>query len=171
MAVRKIVKYGDPVLRRKCPNVKVIDKDILRLVDDMFETMYDAPGIGLAANQIGVPLSVAVIDIQPEGKKNPIVLINPKIAELKGRLLEEEGCLSIPGFLAKVRRYAYAKCTALDERGFPITVAGEGLLARALQHETDHLSGKFYADRVSLFKRLKLFHDIRKAKKQNTGKW
>ena len=167
MATRKIVKYGDPVLRKKCSPVKTIDKEIEKLIGDMFETMYGAPGIGLAANQIGVPLSVAVIDIQPDGKRAPIVLINPKIVELKGRLFEEEGCLSIPGFLSKVKRYAYAKVSALNEKGFPITCAGEGLLARALQHETDHLIGKFYVHRVPLIKRLKMYSQIRKVKKLN----
>jgi len=165
MALRKIVKHGDPVLRRKCLAVKQIDKEILRLIDDMFETMYDAPGIGLAANQIGVPLNLTVIDLQADGKKNPIVLINPKIVELKGRLFEEEGCLSIPGFLAKTRRYAQAKVEALNEKGFPITLKGEGLLARAFQHETDHLNGKLYVDRLSLLTRLKMHAAIRKYKK------
>ena len=167
MAVRKIVKYGDPVLRRKCPNVKAIDKEILKLVEDMLETMYDAPGIGLAANQIGVALNLAVIDLQPEGKKNPIVLINPKIVELKGKIFEEEGCLSIPGFLAKTKRYAFAKVSCVNEKGFPVTISGEGLIARALQHETDHLKGKFYVDRLTLMKRLKMYNDIRKFKKNN----
>src|SRR3989344_7801923 len=119
MSLLKIVKHGDPVLRRKCAPVKQIDKEILRLIDDMFETMYDAPGIGLAANQIGVPLRLAVIDIQENGKKSPIVLINPKVVELKGRLFEEEGCLSIPGFLARIKRHAYARVEALNENGLP----------------------------------------------------
>ncbi len=169
MALRKIVKHGDPVLRRVCPNVKTIDKEILQLIDDMFETMYDAPGIGLAANQIGVALNLAVIDIQPNSKKFPVVLINPKVVELKGRLFEEEGCLSIPGFLAKTKRYAFAKVECINEKGFPITVSGEGLMARALQHETDHLKGKFYVDRLPLIRKLKLFNEIRKFKK--THEW
>ena len=165
MALRKIVKHGDPVLPRKCLAVKQIDKEILRLIDDMFETMYDAPGIGLAANQIGVPLRLAVIDIQENGKKSPIVLINPKVVELKGRLFEEEGCLSIPGFLAPVKRYAFAKVEALNEKGFPVTLTGEGLLSRAFQHETDHLIGKFFVDRASLLKRLRMYGAIRRYKK------
>ena len=165
MSLRKIVKYGDPVLRKKCPPVKTIGKEIEKLIQDMLETMYDAPGIGLAANQIGVPLAVAVIDLQPNGKMEPLVLINPRIVELKGRLFEEEGCLSIPGFLSQIKRYSYAKVSALNEKGFPIACVGEGLLARALQHETDHLNGKFYMDRVPLFKRLKLYAQIRKVKK------
>ncbi len=161
----KIVKHGNPVLRRVCPPVKSIDKDILRLIDDMLETMYDAPGIGLAANQVGVALNLAVIDLQPEGKRAPLILINPKVVQLKGKLMEEEGCLSIPGFLAKVRRYAVARVEAINEKGFPVVITGEGLMARALQHETDHLKGKFYVDRISLIRRLKLYNEIRKYKK------
>ena len=135
----------------------------------MFETMYDAPGVGLAANQIGVALSLAVIDIQPDAQKFPIVLINPKIVELKGRLFEEEGCLSIPGFAARIKRYAYAKVFALNEKGLPITLVGEGLLARAFQHETDHLNGKFFVDHLPLIRRAKMYYQIRKRKK--TGPW
>ena len=165
MAIRKIVKHGDPVLRKKCRQVKNIDSEILTLIQDMLETMYDAPGIGLAANQIGVDLAVAVIDIQPNGKRMPIVLINPKVVELKGKLFEEEGCLSIPGMLARIKRYAYARVEALNENGMPMTYAGEGLMARAIQHETDHLNGKFYVDRLPLLKRLKMYARVRRKKK------
>lgn len=167
MAIRKIVKHGDPVLRKKCKPVETIDNDVLKLIEDMFDTMYDAPGIGLAANQIGVNLSVAVIDIQPNGKRIPLVLINPRVVELKGHLYEEEGCLSIPGFGSKVKRAAFAKVEALNEKGFPMTYTGEGLLARALQHETDHLNGKFYIDRVPLLKRMKMLAAIRREKRRN----
>lgn len=149
--------------------METIDAEIQKLVRDMFQTMYDAPGVGLAANQIGVSLALAVIDVQPDGKKSPLVLINPKIVKLKGRLFEEEGCLSIPGFLAKVKRYAYAQVLALNEKGLPVTYAGEGLLARALQHETDHLNGKFYIDHLPLFKRWKIKTEIGKRKK--SGLW
>lgn len=165
MAIRKIVKYGDPVLRRKCSSVKKVDHEIQRLIRDMLETMYDAPGIGLAANQIGIPLSLAVIDIQPQEKKRPLVLINPKIIELKGSLFEEEGCLSVPGFASKVKRYLYAKVSALNEKGLPVTYVGEGLLSRAFQHEIDHLNGKFYIDRIPFLKRWKIRSEIRKRKK------
>lgn len=169
MSIRKIVKHGDPVLRKKCRPVENINGDIHKLILDMFETMYAAPGIGLAANQIGVPLSLAVIDIQPSGKRSPLVLINPKVTELKGRLYEDEGCLSIPGFSHRVRRYAFAKVSALNENGMPVTYVGEGLLARALQHETDHLNGKFYIDHIPLLKRLKMIYAIRRRKK--AGLW
>jgi peptide deformylase len=165
MALLKIVKHGDPVLRRKCAPIQQIDTGILELIDNMFETMYDAPGIGLAANQVGIPLRLAVIDIQENGKKTPLVIINPKIVELKGSLFEEEGCLSIPRFLSKVKRYASTKVEALNEKGFPVTLTGEGLLSRAFQHETDHLNGKFFVDRVSLFKRLRMYNAIRRYKK------
>ena len=165
MAIRKIVKHGHPVLRKKCKPVKTIDSEILTMIQDMLESMYDAPGIGLAANQIGVDLSIAVIDLQPNGKRTPIVLINPKVVELKGRLFEEEGCLSIPGMLARIKRHAYARVEALNENGLPMTYVGEGLMARALQHETDHLNGKFYVDRLPLLKRLKMYNQVRKKKK------
>ncbi len=163
--IRKIVKHGDPVLRRKCKPVQSIDNEIKKLITDMIETMYDAPGIGLAANQIGVPLTLAVIDLQPNGKKSPIVLINPKVTELKGRLFEEEGCLSIPGFQYPIKRYAFAKVSAINEKGFPMIYTGEGLMARALQHETDHLNGKFYIDHIPFLKRLKVLAEIRKRKR------
>ncbi len=169
MALRKIVKHGDPVLRKRCDLVNVIDKEIKKLVQDMLETMYDAPGIGLAANQIGVSLSIAVIDIQPNTKPAPLVLINPKIIELRGSLLEEEGCLSIPGFLAQIKRGAFAKVSALNLNGMPMIYTGEGLLARAFQHETDHLNGKFYIDHLPVIKRLKIQNEIRKRKK--IGNW
>ncbi len=165
MALRKIVRHGDPVLRKKCKPVESIDGEILRLIEDMFETMYDAPGIGLAANQIGVDLSVAVIDIQPAGKRQPMVLINPKIIETKGHLFEEEGCLSIPGLAAKIKRAEFTKVRALNEKGFPMIYSGEGLLSRALQHETDHLNGKFYIDHLPMIRRMKMAARIRKAKK------
>ncbi len=169
MSIRRIVKHGDPVLRKKCRPVEDINGDIHKLILDMFETMYAAPGIGLAANQIGVPLSLAVIDIQPSGKRAPLVLINPKVTELKGRLFEDEGCLSIPGLSHRVRRYAFAKVSALNEKGMPVSYAGEGLLARALQHETDHLNGKFYIDHIPLLRRWKMIYAIRRRKK--TGLW
>ncbi len=169
MALRKIVKHGDPLLRKKCDSVNVIDKEIKKLVQDMLETMYAAPGIGLAANQIGISLAIAVIDIQPQGKPVPLVLINPKIIELSGTLFEEEGCLSIPGFLAQIKRSAFAKVSALNLEGMPMIYTGEGLLSRAFQHETDHLNGKFYIDHLSVIKRLKIQSDIKKLRKK--GNW
>ncbi len=167
MALRKIVTHGDPVLRKKCKPVETINKEILRLIEDMFETMYDAPGIGLAANQIGVDLSVAVIDLQPGGKRQPIVLINPKVVELKGELFEDEGCLSLPGLHEQIKRAAFTKVEALNEKGFPMLYTGEGLMSRALQHETDHLNGKFYIDHLPVIQKLKMAAQIRKAKKKN----
>ena len=163
MAIRKIVKYGDPVLRRRCQPVESIDREVRKLIGDMFETMYDAPGVGLAANQVGVSLALAVIDIQAEGRQSPIVLINPRITELSGQLKEEEGCLSIPGFLAPIKRFASAKVSALNEKGLPVVITGEGLLARALQHETDHLHGKLYVDHLSFVKRVRMFSLIKRS--------
>lgn len=169
MAIRKIVKYGDPVLRKKCDPVKKVDHEIKKLIQDMLETMYDAPGVGLAANQVGIPLSLAVIDIQPNERRSPLILINPKIIESKGEIYEEEGCLSIPGFLSKVKRYLYTKVSALDGEGLPITYVGKELLARAFQHEIDHLNGKFYIDRIPFLKRWKIRSEIRRREK--AGSW
>lgn len=169
MAIQKIVKHGHPALRKKCKPVTEINKEIRRLIKDMFDTMYAAPGIGLAANQIGVDLSLAVIDIQPNGNRAPIVLINPKIVSTRGMLFEEEGCLSIPGLAAKIQRFARTKAEAIDENGVPMIYEGQGLFSRALQHEIDHLNGKFYIDHIPLIERVPIQAEIRKLKK--TKEW
>lgn len=161
MALREIVTYGHPALRKKCKPVDDINADIRKLINDMFETMYDAPGVGLAANQIGLDLSLAVIDVVPNNQNQKLVLINPKIVELDGELFEDEGCLSIPGLSSKIKRAAKAKVTAFNEKGFPIEIVGEGLLARALQHETDHLNGKFYIDHLPWIKRKRMVANIK----------
>ena len=161
-----MLPHGTPVLRKKCTPVETINDETRALIQDMFETMYDAPGVGLAANQIGIDLSLAVIDLHLEGKKDPLVLINPKILELKGQLFEEEGCLSIPGLGARVKRAAYAKVSALDEQGEPFIVEGEGYLARALQHEIDHLNGKFYIDHLSMLDRIAMNAEIKSRKRE-----
>jgi len=161
-----IVKVGDPVLRQKTQPVKKIDEALLALIGDMFVTMYAAPGIGLAANQVGVPRAVAVIDLQPGGRRQPFVLINPQIKEKTGSVEEEEGCLSIPGFGGKVKRALKVRVQALNENGLPIEIEGEGLMARCLQHEIDHLNGKVYMDRLSLVARLRMKRSISRRRKQ-----
>jgi len=161
-----IVKYGDAVLRKKTSHVPQIDDELLRTIGDMFRTMYAAPGIGLAANQVGLSLKFAVIDLQPGGQKHPIVIINPVIEERSGTIYEEEGCLSVPGFGAKVKRAARVRVRALNEHGLPVVIEGGGLLARCLQHEIDHLNGKLYIDRLSLLTRLRLKRDIDRRRKQ-----
>jgi len=165
MPLLPIVKFGDPVLHKKTTLVPKIDEELLKIFEDMFRTMYAAPGIGLAANQVGIPRSFAVIDIQPEGRHKPMVMINPVIEEKSGVIIEEEGCLSVPGFAAKVKRAAKVRVRALNEHGLPVIIEGEGLLARCLQHEIDHLNGKVYIDRLSMFQRHKIKSDIERRKK------
>lgn len=157
MACREICKYPDPVLLHKTSRVEHIDDSIDRLIDDMVETMHAAPGVGLAANQVGVPLQVAVIDLSTrEDKKQShqlIVLINPEVLSLEGAVIEEEGCLSIPEHEEKVKRAAKIKIRAQDRAGRTFEMVAEGLLAKALQHEIDHLNGLLYIDRLSPLKK------------------
>ncbi|MBI4395965.1 MAG: peptide deformylase [Elusimicrobia bacterium] len=166
LAVRK---YGDPVLRRKAQPVKSIDDELRKLIRTMFHTMYAEPGIGLAAPQVGVPMRLAVVDLMPEGKSSPMVLINPKMEEKRGRVLSEEGCLSLPGLSVNIPRAEWVRVSALNESGFPITVSGDGLLARCLQHELDHLDGVLIIDHLPVHERLGAFWEIRKKKK--AGLW
>lgn len=157
MAVREINKYPDPVLRKKTAPVEVIDEGTQRLIDDMVETMHAASGVGLAANQVGVSLRLAVIDIggREEGKpKQPLlVLINPEITAQEGSVVADEGCLSIPDYTESVKRSARVKVRAKDRKGTPFEIEAEGLLAKALQHEIDHLDGLLFVDRLSGLKK------------------
>jgi peptide deformylase len=158
MAVREIRKYPDVVLREKTKRIETIDETIQRLIDDMAETMYAAPGVGLAANQVGISLQVAVIDVSvgEEGgpkKQRLVVLINPEMISMEGSVVSEEGCLSVPDFSDKVKRAAKVKVKALDRRGKPFELEAEGLMAKALQHEIDHLNGIVFVDRLSPLKR------------------
>ncbi len=144
MAVLKIVKLGDPVLRQPTEPVTTITKRISRLIQNMIETMYAADGVGLAAPQVGVSKKIVVIDVGD----GPIVLINPKIVSGSGEDIDVEGCLSIPGKQAYVKRMAEVVVEALDGEGKPIKIEGRGYLARALQHEIDHLNGILFIDLV-----------------------
>jgi peptide deformylase len=157
MAIREIRKYPDPVLRKQTDRVGSIDNAIQRLIDDMVETMHDAPGVGLAANQVGVPLQVAVIDLstrEDPARRHPLlVIINPEILSMEGSIIEEEGCLSIPEYTETVKRAQKVKVRALDRNGTSVEIEAEGLLAKALQHEIDHLNGLLFVDRLSLLKR------------------
>lgn len=157
MAIRAICKYPDPVLRQKTESVKSIDSSIQQLIDDMVDTMHAAPGVGLAANQVGVPLRIAVIDLSSqEGKKRRhelIVLINPEMIAEAGSIIEEEGCLSIPEFTEKVKRASKVRVRAQGRDGKPFEIEAEGLLAKALQHEMDHLNGLLFIDRLSSLKK------------------
>ncbi|SHJ58128.1 peptide deformylase [Tepidibacter formicigenes] len=144
MALRMIKKEGDPVLRKKSRVVEKIDSRIITLLDDMIETMYDADGVGLAAPQVGILKRVVVIDIG-EGL---IELINPEIIEESGKQSDDEGCLSVPGKFGKVTRPDKVKVKAFNRNGEEIIIKGEGLLARALCHEIDHLEGILFIDKV-----------------------
>ncbi len=168
--LRPILKYGDTHLHEPASTVESLTPEIERLIDDMIETMYAAPGIGLAATQVGVPLRIAVIDVSvgrdPSGL---ITLINPEFVERDGMQLEEEGCLSLPGFNATVVRPQHAVVKALDRSGAERRYEGSGLLARAFQHEIDHLDGTVFVDRLRGIKRDLIVRKIRKLAR--TGKW
>jgi len=157
MALRKICAYPDPVLRNKTARIEKIDDSINRLIDDMIETMHAAPGVGLAANQVGIPIQLAVIDLsarEEDEQRHPlIVLINPEILSLRGSVVEEEGCLSIPDYAENVKRARQVRVRAQDRSGKPFELEAEGLLAKALQHEIDHLNGLLFVDRLSTLKK------------------
>lgn len=144
MAIRTIREIGDPVLNKKCKEVKEMTERIRELIDDMFETMYEAEGVGLAAPQVGILKRICVIDTGDD----PIVLINPKVVETSGEQTGHEGCLSVPGKSGIVTRPNYAKVVAFNEEMQPIEVEGTELLARALMHEIDHLDGHMYTELV-----------------------
>jgi peptide deformylase len=165
MSLMRIVKMGDPVLRKKCRPIAQIDDDLRKILADMFQTMYAAPGVGLAANQVGLTGRYAVIDVQPEGAHHPMVIINPVIESRSGSIHDEEGCLSIPGYASRVKRAARVKVRAINEEGLPVVIEAEGLLARCLQHEIDHLNGKFYIDHLPLLQRMKIKRQIARRKK------
>ena len=140
--IRRILTAEEPILRERAKKVTSFDPSLGRLLDDMLETMRDAPGVGLAANQIGVPLQVAVIELEEKITE----LVNPEIVKASGEVMDWEGCLSIPGFVAEVARHAKVTIKAKDRRGKEFRVKGEELFARALQHEIDHLNGVLYID-------------------------
>ena len=149
MALLEICTYPDPILRTKASPVSVFDEELRRLIADMAETMYHAPGIGLAANQVGRAEQVLVIDLQkPEYEQGLIVLINPEIVAGDGEVSYEEGCLSVPEFFATVKRSNEVTVRALDEHQNPVEIHATGLLAIALQHEMDHLNGRLFIDRI-----------------------
>lgn len=145
MATRKIRIDGDSILRKICKPVTEMTPRLSQLIDDMFDTMYEANGVGLAAPQVGIVKRIVVIDI---GDKNPLTLINPEIIETSGEQTGDEGCLSLPGKVGQVTRPMRVVCKALDRDMNEITVTGEGLLARAICHEADHLEGILYKDKV-----------------------
>jgi peptide deformylase len=165
-----IVKYGHPVLHAPARPVERVTPEITKLIDDMFETMYAAPGIGLAATQVGVPLRVLVIDLSIGRQAGGQVhLINPVFIEREGVQYEDEGCLSVPGYTARVARDAHVVVEGLDRDGAVVRHDADGLLARAFQHEMDHLDGRVYVDHLRGLKRELIMRSIRK--QQRKGKW
>lgn len=168
--IRRIVKFGETVLHQLAEPVPQITRDIDTLIDDMVETMYAASGIGLAATQVGVPLRILVVDLSGgRDAQGLITLVNPQFVEREGMQLEEEGCLSLPGFNATVARPLRVRIKGLDRSGQERTADGEGLLARAFQHEMDHLDGKVFVDRLRGIKRDLIVRRIRKL--DRAGKW
>jgi peptide deformylase len=168
--IRPILKYGDDVLHQQARTVGDLTTEIDQLIDDMIETMYAAPGVGLAAPQVGVPLRIFVVDVSvgrdPGGL---IVMINPSFVERDGMQLEEEGCLSVPTFNATVVRPVRVVVKGLDRTGMEHQREGSGLLARAFQHEMDHLDGLLFVDRLRGIKRDMILRRIRKLSR--AGKW
>lgn len=170
MALRPIVVYPDPVLLRPTEPVDEPDDEIRELVADMVETMYAASGVGLAANQVGVGKRICVIDLSVgENPEDLLVLINPEVVETSGCQIGEEGCLSFPELTLDIERPDRARVAALDLEGRAIEIEGEGLLARAMLHEIDHLDGKVFLQHVSSLKREILKRQIRKRMK--AGDW
>jgi len=169
--VRKILKYGEPVLEQHAEPVTEFDTPELReLIVDMWETMYAAKGVGLAAPQVGLSKRISVIDITVgEDEAQKIVIINPEITSSEGKQVGEEGCLSIPGFREPVTRANKVTLRAQNEKGEPIELSGEELLARAFQHEIDHLNGTLFIHRLSTLKRDIIRRKIKKL--QKAGEW
>jgi peptide deformylase len=166
MAVLEILEFPDPRLRTVAKPVSQVTSATRTLIDDMFETMYDAPGIGLAATQVNVHKRLLVIDVSEE-RNHPLVFINPEITVLDPDLGEyDEGCLSVPGFYETVRRPAKIRVTALDRNGESFTRELDGLLAICLQHEIDHLDGKLFVDYLSPLKRQRIRKKLEKLQRQ-----
>lgn len=167
MAIRTILRYPDKRLRNKAEPVTVVDDAIRALCDDMAETMYAAPGVGLAAPQIGVAKRIFVIDVAAEGEPSELrTFINPEFVKREGETVWEEGCLSFPGIHEEIERAARVTVRALGLDGQPFELTAEGLLAIALQHEYDHLEGTLMVDRVSLLKKRMIDREMRKQQVQ-----
>lgn len=154
MAVRPMRIYGDPVLRQRAADVTSFDETLQRLVEDMFDTMHAYQGVGLAANQVGVPQRVFVVDVPlDDGPRVRQVIANPVLDERQGSESAEEGCLSMPGIYEDVTRSQRVRVRGQDEHGEPVEIRAEGYLARAIQHEADHLNGVLFTDRLSPLRR------------------
>ena len=168
MSRLEILHFPDPRLRNRAEPVAAVDAEIRRLVDDMFDTMYAAPGIGLAATQVNVARRVLIIDISEEGNE-PRAFINPEILETSGTEEMQEGCLSVPGVYETVQRADRVKVRALDRDGQPFELEAEGLLAVCIQHEIDHLDGKLFVDYLSGLKRQRIRKKLDKERRHETA--
>lgn len=168
MAVLEILHFPDPRLRNKAAPVDTVDDEVRRTLDDMLETMYQAPGIGLAATQVNVHKRMLVVDISEE-KNSPLRLINPRLVSTEGRQEMDEGCLSVPGFYEPVMRADFIRVAALNYDGEPFEFEADGLLAVCIQHEMDHLDGKLFVDYVSPLKRQRIRKKLEKLKKQQAA--
>ncbi len=165
MALLPILHYPHPRLHNIAAEVREVDSDIRKLIKDMAQTMYAAPGIGLAATQVDVHLRIIVVDIS-ETHDQLIALINPKILEASGEVECEEGCLSVPGIYEKVRRAEHIKVTAVNPNGKPFTLEAEGLLAVCIQHEMDHLIGKVFVEYLSRLKQQRILAKLKKQQRE-----
>ena len=164
MAKLKILEFPDPRLRTKAAPVEVVDDALRALIADMFETMYDAPGIGLAATQVDVHQRLLVADVSSD-KSEPHVLINPEIIEKDGVTFTDEGCLSVPGYYEEVQRAEHIRVRFLDQGGAPTEMEARGLLAVCIQHEMDHLDGKLFVDYLSEAKRQRIRKKLEKERR------
>ncbi|HFD81455.1 MAG TPA: peptide deformylase [Gammaproteobacteria bacterium] len=164
MAILDILHFPDPRLRTRAEAVDEVDDEVRTLVDDMFETMYQAPGIGLAATQVDVHRRVVVIDISRE-QDQPLVFINPEILEREGVEVMDEGCLSVPGIYEPVERAERIRVRALDRAGEPFEMEADDLLAVCIQHEIDHLDGKLFVDYLSQLKRTRIRKKLEKQRR------
>ena len=168
MSKKKIIIEPDPILRKKSENLEKVDDDLKKLMDDMLETMYEAPGIGLAAVQIGILKRLIVVDISKEDKKkNPLFLINPKITHTSKKVsVYEEGCLSLPGFFAEIERPSECHIDFIDYHGKEKSLKASGLLSTCIQHEVDHLNGILFIDYLSKLKKDMIIKKLIKQKKE-----
>ena len=167
MAILEIVKYPHPVLKKKCEPVGEIDEEVRKLIDDMRETMYGASGVGLAACQVGVSRKVIVLDVSPlDPQHNFLALINPEIISEEGEVDHEEGCLSVPDYLEKIKRKEKVCVRGVSPEGTEVEINGDGIFAIALQHEIDHINGILILDRVSQLKREIYRNKLKKEKRK-----
>lgn len=168
MAVLSILRYPDTRLRKKAQRVEQVDDSIRQIVEDMLETMYDAPGIGLAATQVNIHQQIVVIDVSEE-KNDPLCLINAEIIDKEGTEESEEGCLSVPDYYAAITRAEKVKVKALDKQGESFELEADELLAVCIQHELDHLQGKVFVDYLSPLKQTRIRKKLEKLAKQKTS--